>query len=422
MPKQHKNTLLRIWQECPLWQKILWGGGIGIIVGLLMGPHVIWIKPLGTLFINAIKMLIVPLVFCSLVFGVTALRDGAEIGRVSLKAFLLYFATTAAAISVGLITAHILQPGKGMQLVATISDTAEQTPSLTERLISLIPINPVAALADGNILQIIVFALFLGTALNLIGAKAKPAIMLFKSLAETMYKLTAIIMSFAPYGVLALMAWVTGTYGLDVLGHLMWLIVAVYIACIIQIYGVYSGTIKLFSKLKVRYFFRGIINAQTIAYATSSSSGTLPISLRCANEQLGITKGISSFILPLGATINMDGTAIYQGVCALFIAQAFGVELQMVDYFTIITTGTLASIGTAGIPGAGLIMLSMVLSAVGLPMEGIALLAGIDRILDMARTAVNVSGDLMVTTVVANSEGELDTAIYHGQTASAVNQ
>jgi Na+/H+-dicarboxylate symporter len=252
----------------------------------------------------------------------------------------------------------------------------------------------------------------------LIGDKGKPAIAVFSSLAEAMYKLTEIVMSFAPYGVFALIAWVAGTYGVEILGNLVWVVLAVYVGCLLHIYLFYGVTIKLLGRLSPAHFFKGITNAQAIAYTTSSSAGTLPASLDAAQNQLGVKKGISSFVLPLGATINMDGTALYQGVCALFVAQAFGIDLSMADYATIVVTATLASIGTAGVPGAGLIMLSLILNTVGLPMEGIAIVAGIDRVLDMARTAVNVSGDLMVTTLIAKSEEQLDEDIYNDPTTA----
>ena len=282
-----------------------------------------------------------------------------------------------------------------------------------QTLIDIVPTNPIAALANGQILQVIVFAVALGIALVLIGDHGKPAIKVFESLAEAMYKLTDMVMKLAPYGVFGLMAWVAGAYGIEMLLPLLKVIVAVYVGCIIHVLGFYSIVLSMFSKLNPLHFFKGISNAMAVAFTTSSSAGTLPASMKCASEYLGVNKKISSFVLPLGTTINMDGTALYQGVTALFVAQAFGIDLTWVDYLTIILTATLASIGTAGVPGAGLVMLTLVLSTVGLPLEGVALIAGIDRILDMARTVVNVSGDLVATTVIAKSEDELDMAHYN---------
>lgn len=279
----------------------------------------------------------------------------------------------------------------------------------------MIPKNPIQALAAGNILQIIVFAIGLGVSLNLVGEKSKPAVALFESLAEAMYKLTELVMKLAPIGVFGLMAWVAGKYGIEILMPLMKVIAVVYIGCIIQVVVFYSGLIKVVGRLNPVQYLKGLVNPAIVAFTTTSSSGTLPATMRAAREDLGVSKGMASFVLPLGATINMDGTALYQGVCALFIAQAFGVDLAFSDYLLIVMTSTLASIGTAGVPGAGLIMLSLVLTTVGLPMEGLAIVAGIDRILDMARTSVNVCGDLMVSILVSKSEKELDESVFNSE-------
>lgn len=405
------------WKNFALWKKILIGMIAGIIVGAILGPSAEILKPIGTLFINAIKMLIVPLVFCSLVVGVTAMQDSSKMGRMGLKSIVIYLLSTAVAITIGLGLGAILTPGAGLNMTAdaNAAAVAKEAPSLVTTVINLIPKNPIEALAGGKILQIIVFALGLGIALNLIGEKGEPAIKIFNSLAEAMFKLTELVMSFAPYGIFALMAWVAGKYGIDVLLPLFKVIGAVYLGCIVHVLVVYSGAISMIAGLSPVKYLKGIVNAQMMAFSSTSSSGTLPVSIRCARENLGVSKGTASFVLPLGATINMDGTALYQGVAALFVAQAFGIDLSTGDYLTIIATATLASIGTAGVPGAGLIMLSLVLTTVGLPMEGLAIIAGIDRILDMARTSVNVSGDLMVSVLVAKSENELDEAIYNSE-------
>ncbi|MGY0217108.1 dicarboxylate/amino acid:cation symporter [Endozoicomonadaceae bacterium StTr2] len=413
------SSLRARWKQLDLWVKILLGMVAGLATGALMGEGALIFKPLGSLFVNAIKMLIVPLVFCSLIVGITSMEDTRRMGRIGLKSLIIYLATTAVAISIGLLLGHVMAPGEGLNLIASTDQAAKEAPTLVQTIVGLIPSNPVKALAAGNILQIIVFAVALGVSLNLIGEKGKPAVAVFESLSEAMYKLTGIIMSLAPIGVFGLMAWVAGSYGLDVLMPLIKVVAAVYIGCALHIFGFYSLMLSLFGRLNPMNFFRGIRSAQSIAFTTSSSAGTLPASLDNAQKNLGVSKGISSFVLPLGATINMDGTALYQGVTALFVAQAFGIDLGMSDYITIIITSTLASVGTAGVPGAGLIMLSLVLTTVGLPMEGVALIAGIDRILDMARTVVNVSGDLMVTTVVGRSENELDLQTYNSDTSTS---
>ncbi|XPF95955.1 dicarboxylate/amino acid:cation symporter [Colwellia sp. RE-S-Sl-9] len=401
-------------KKMPLWLKILVGMIAGIIAGSLLGTDAELLKPIGSLFISAIKMLIVPLIFCSLIVGVTSIQDTSKMSRIGIKSMAIYLCTTAVAISIGLALGTFFEPGAGLNMVATTVTEAKTAPSIIDTLVGLVPKNPVGALAAGNILQIIVFALGLGIALNLSGEKAKPAIKVFESLAEAMYKMTELVMKFAPYGVFALMAWVSGKYGLDILLPLIKVIALVYIGSILHVLFLGGGLVGLMAKLNPTRFYKGIIEAQIIAFTTTSSSGTLPASIKCATQNLGVSRSISSFVLPMGATINMDGTALYQGVLALFIAQAFGVDLSTADYLTIIATATLASIGTAGVPGAGLIMLSLVLSTVGLPLEGIAIVAGIDRILDMARTTVNVTGDIMVTLLIGKSENELDLDIYNG--------
>jgi len=403
----------KLWFNLPLWQKIVIGMILGITVGIIFGEDAAVLKPIGSFFVNTIKMLIVPLVFCSIIVGITSMQDTSKMGRIGFKAVMFYLISTAVAITIGLVLGNVLQPGAGLGLVAQQVEVVKDTPSLADTLVALVPTNPVSALAQGHILQIIVFAVALGVSLTLIGEKGKPAVAVFESLAEAMYKLTDLVMKLAPYGVFALMAWVAGKYGLTLLLPLMKVIGAVYLGSILHVLGVYSALIVFIAKLSPVQYFRGIVDAQVVAFTTTSSAGTLPVSMKCAREKLGVSKGVSSFVLPLGTTINMDGTALYQGVTTLFVAQAFGIDLGMPEYITIILTATLASIGTAGVPGAGLIMLTLVLTTVGLPVEGVALIAGIDRILDMARTTVNISGDIAASVIIAKSEKELDTTIYN---------
>ena len=401
----------------PLWQQILIGLVLGVVVGLLFKDGAKLLAPLGALFLNAIKMLIVPLVFVSLVAGITCMQDTAKLGRISVKTIAIYLVTTAFAVSIGLLFGALFTPGADMNMVASAAVEAKQAPSLVEILVGLVPSNPVAAFAEGNILQIIVFAIALGVSMNLIGEKAAPAVKLFNSLAEVFYKLTDLVMRFAPIGVFALIAGVVANHGIEVLLPLAGVIGVIYLASIAHLLLVYGGMLAMFARLSPLRFFQGIAPALAVAFSTSSSSGTLPVSIECARKNLGVSEGVAGFVLPVGATINMDGTAIYQVVLALFIAQAFGIDLNAGQYLMIILTATLASIGTAGVPGAGLIMLGLVLTSVGLPLEGVALIAGIDRILDMARTMVNVAGDLMTTTLVGSSENELDRSIYNGGNA-----
>lgn len=401
------------WRGIALWKKILVGLALGVGAGALLGGNASVFKPLGDIFINAIMMLIVPLVFSTLVVGITSMRDPQKMGRIGARTIGLYLLTTAFAISIGLLLSTLLQPGAGVNISFDGSVDSKEAPNLASILINLVPRNPIDALANGNILQIIVFAIGLGISLTLIGAKGEPLVVVFDSFAEAMYKLTGIVMAFAPFGVFGLMAHVSGQYGLEILLPLAKLIGVVYLACALHVLVIYSGFISLLGRLNPARYLQGSLDAIAVAFSSASSAGTLPVSIRCAQKNLGVSEGVSGFVLPVGATINMDGTALYQGVVVLFIAQMLGVELSLVDYGMIVATGTLASIGTAGVPGAGLIMLSIVMAQIGLPLEAIAVVAGIDRILDMARTSVNVAGDIMVTTLVGKSEGELNLDIYN---------
>ena len=407
-----KKHPLSFWTGMKLWKQILIALVAGLAVGMVFGEAAAAIKPIGTIFVNAIKMLIVPLIFVSLVCGITSMHDMSKMGRIAGKSVVIYLLTTAVAITIGLLLGSIFQPGSGIDLAAAAEIKAKDAPELVDTLVAMVPNNPIGAMAQGKVLQIIVFAILFGIAINMAGEAGQKIKQFFDWLAEVIYKLTAIVIAFAPYGVFALMAWVAGTYGLDVLLPLGGVILAVYAGCIIHAILVYGGAITFIARLSPIRYFQGIGEAQAVAFTTTSSSGTLPVTMSCVQKNLGVSRGVSSFVLPLGATINMDGTALYQGVCALFVAQAFGVDLAFGDYITIILTSTLASIGTAGVPGAGLIMLSLVLTSVGLPLEGVAIIAGIDRVLDMARTALNVTGDGMVSVVVAKTEGELDEEVY----------
>lgn len=401
------------WKHLALWKKIFIGLCLGLIVGLLFKDVALMLKPVGTLFINMIKMLIVPLVFATLVTGITSMEDLSKMRRIGIKTFSIYLITTAIAVAIGLAFGILFEPGSGVALSNTAAVAVKKAPPLIDTLLALVPTNPIDSLTKGDILQIIVFAIFLGISINLAGEKGRPVAAFFESFSETMFKMTEIVISFAPIGVFGLMAWVSASYGVDVLLSLAKVIACVYIASMIHMALTMGGGIALFAKLNPIRFFKGILSAQTVAFTTTSSSGTLPITTSNTIHNLGVSKPIASFVLPLGATINMDGTAIYQGICVMFVAQAFGVDLTFANYLTIILTATLASIGTAGVPGAGLIMLSLVLTSVNLPLEGIAIIAGIDRILDMARTTVNITGDAMTSVLIAKSEGELDEKIYN---------
>ncbi|WP_039071066.1 dicarboxylate/amino acid:cation symporter [Brevibacillus borstelensis] len=386
---------------------------IAIIVGIIAGTSAETVKPLGDLFLRLIKFIIVPLVLASLVTGVSSTGDVRKLGRMGGKTIAYYLVTTALAVILGLIIASLMSPGAGLELKPEEARVeAKETPGIIDTLLAIIPTNPFAALVQGDMLPIIFFAIFLGIGISLAGEKARTVQLFFEQFAEVMYKITGIVMRFAPIGVFGLVAPIVGKYGLSVLLPLSKVILGVAIGCLLHAAIVYSLSVKLFAGMKPLQFFKGIAPAGMIAFSTSSSSGTLPITIQNVESNLGVSKRVSSFVLPLGATINMDGTALYQGVCALFVAQFYGIDLSFAQLLTIVLTATLASIGTAGVPGAGLIMLTMVLTSVGLPLEGMALIAGVDRILDMFRTSVNVIGDASAAVVVASSEGELEQSVH----------
>lgn len=397
--------------------KISIGFVLGIIFGFAIGPTVansqalsVYIMPfidlVGKIFLRLLMMLIVPLVFSSLVAGAASVGDIHKLGRIGIKTLALYLITTAIAIIIGLACGNIFNPGVGMNIPGNIQATSKAAKPLVDVILDIFPTNPVASMVNANMLQIIVFALFFGVACILAGERGRKVADFFESVAEVMYKVTHVVMNVAPYGVFALISVTAAKFGIAILAPFVKVIAAVFIGCIIHALIVYSGMITVICRRSPKWFFKGIDEAAITAFVTRSSSGTLPVTLANVRDELGVSEGVSSFVLPLGATINMDGTALYQGVCALFVAQAFNVPMTLSMQIGIVVTATLASVGTAGVPGAGLIMLTMVLTSVGLPIEGIALVAGIDVILDSARTCLNVIGDTAVCAVVAATEGE----------------
>ncbi len=391
--------------------KILIALGLGIIAGLELGADGVdlaktWIAPFGTIFMNMIKMIIVPLVFSSLVIGVCSLGDVKKIGRIGAKTMAYYLGTTAFAIVLGLILAIIIQPGAGVNMPADgVKAAAKAAPPIMKVIIDIFPTNAMEAMLKANMLQIIVFSLFIGIGISMVGERAEYLKRTIDGLAEVSYKIVGMIMNFAPIGVFGLITPVVAANGPAVLLPLLKVVIAVYLGCLLHAVIVYGAMLQFIGKISPMKFFKGIAPAQLLAFTSCSSGGSLPVNMACV-QKLGVSKEISSFVLPLGATINMDGTAVYQGVCALFIAQIYGVDLTSGQLLTVILTGTLASIGTAGVPGAGFIMLTMILTAIGLPLEGSALIAGIDRILDMPRTCVNITGDATVCYLVDKSEKE----------------
>lgn len=366
----------------------------------------------GQAFLALLQVIVVPLVFVSLVCGTAALDNIRKLGRIGLRTVGLYLMTTAIAISIALFAAVLVGPGRGFGLDTEASFEASQAPSLVEVLVGIFPRNVIAAMSEGNMLQIIVFAILLGITLTLSGAAGKRILALFEDLNKVVMALVWIVMKLAPYGVFALIARTFATQGFDAFGPLLKYFFLVLAVLFLHALVTYPVILKTFSGLSPRPFLSKLRDVQVFAFSTASSNATIPVTLKTVEERLGVKNSVASFTVPLGATINMDGTAIMQGVATVFIAQAYTMGLDLTDYLMIIFTATLASIGTAGVPGVGLIMLSMVLTQVGLPVEGIGLIIGIDRLLDMVRTAVNVTGDSAVTCIVARSENELDEEVY----------
>jgi len=379
---------------------------------------------IGAMFIAALKMLVVPLVFFSLICGVCGLGDINKLGRVGLKAFMLFLLTTALAISLAIGVASLIGPGQGFELsqASTNSFTAPVAPPLTQVIINLIPSNPIAAFASGNMLQIIFFTILAGIAILMMGERGKRIIEGAESLNEVMMKIVTIVMAVAPYGVFALMAKTFSQQGVGLILPMIGYFGAVAIVLALHLGGTLMLILRVLGKVNPIIFLKKMRAAQVFAFSTSSSNATIPVTLRTAEKRLGVENSTASFVVPFGATINMDGTAIMQGVATVFIANVYGIDLGITGYLTVIGMAVLASIGTAGVPGVGLIMLAMVLHQVGLPVEGIALIMGVDRLLDMMRTAVNVTGDAVVTTVVARSEKSIDMDVFNDPNAGIIDE
>jgi Na+/H+-dicarboxylate symporter len=418
-----------------LTTKVLIGMGLGIVVGLTLNVvgvakgemlHTYVVQGLfgmvGTMFVNALKMLVVPLVFLSLITGVLGIGDIRVLGKVGGKSFALYMLTTAMAIALGIGLAALVGIGEGIEMSSEVAFSAKEAPALSSVLIGIIPSNIIEAMAQGKMLQIIFFSILTGISILMVGKKAQPLIELIEIANEVMMKMVNIVMSVAPYAVFALLAKALASLGLGLLFDLAGYVVVLVVALLLHLFVTLMGTLKLFSGMSPQIFLAKMREAQIFAFSTSSSNATIPVTLRTVTQKLGVDNSVASFSVPFGATINMDGTAIMQGVATVFIANAYGVELGISGYLTVILMSVLASIGTAGVPGVGLIMLSMVFTQVGLPVEGIGLILGVDRLLDMVRTAVNVSGDAAVSVIVAKSEGKLNREVFLDPQAGMLTQ
>lgn len=371
----------------------------------------------GEIFVASLRMLVVPLVFVSLICGTCSLKDTTKLGRIGGKTIALYLLTTAIAISFAMFLALLVNPGEGVNMAANTTFTSREAPSLADVFIQMFPSNPFASFAQGNMLQVIIFALLFGIATALSGAAGERIAKLFEDMNEVIMRLVTILMNLAPYGVFCLMATLFTDLSLNTFGNLIVYFLVVLFALLSHAFITFPVILKLMTGLNPLIFLKKMRATALFAFSTASSNATIPVTLETATQKMGVKNSIASFTVPLGATINMDGTAIMQGVATVFIAQVFNVDLSLSDYLMVILTATLASIGTAGVPGVGLIMLAMVLDQVGLPVEGIGLIIGVDRILDMTRTAVNVTGDSMVTIIVGKMEGQFDEAIYLDENA-----
>ncbi|MBA6340077.1 dicarboxylate/amino acid:cation symporter [Colwellia sp. MB02u-10] len=412
----------------------------GMIAGILTGTILQWLMPdgsdfviplylfdfsvrgflvdgvfevIGQVFISSLQMLVVPLVFVSLICGTCSLKDTTKLGRIGGKSIGLYLLTTAIAISFAMGLALLVSPGEGVNMTAGTTFTSREAPSLAQTLIQMFPSNPFASFAQGNMLQVIIFALLFGIAIALSGKPGERVAALFEDMSVVVMRLVTILMNIAPYGVFCLLAGLFTDVSLSTFGNLLEYFFVVLFALLLHAFVTYPVLLKLFTGLNPLIFLKKMRDTAIFAFSTSSSNATLPITLETTTKKMGVKNSIASFTVPLGATINMDGTAIMQGVATVFIAQVFSQDLTLTDYLMVILTATLASIGTAGVPGVGLIMLAMVLEQVGLPVEGIALIIGVDRLLDMTRTAVNVTGDSMVTIIVGKSEDQFDEAVFN---------
>jgi Na+/H+-dicarboxylate symporter len=417
-----------------LTARILLGMAAGVLLGILIQlanlpddhlVHVVLVDGVlyvgGRIFIASLMLMVVPLVFVSLVSGASNLGDGASLGRIGGKTLITYLFTTAVAISVALVVALIISPGRGAETGRPVQFDAPEAPPLTEVIINIFPTNPVEAMAEGNMLQIIVFAILFGIALARAGETGQSIKELFQSLNAILMRLIGMLIAVAPIGVFCLMATLFSEVGWQEIFRLGAYFFTVVFVLLIQVSVVYPTLLWSLGRTNPARFLSKMREPMMVAFSTASSGATLPVTLRTVEHRIGVKNEVAAFSIPLGATINMDGTAIMQGVATVFIAQFYLIDLVFTDYLMVILTATLASIGTAAVPGVGLIMLAMVLTQVGLPVEGIMLIIGVDRLLDMMRTAVNVCGDGMVATIVARSEGKFDQAVFDDPDAGRVN-
>lgn len=393
-------------KKLSLATKTFIGFGLGIVIGLIFGEKASIIKPLGTIFLNMIKMIVVPMVFCSITAGVASLSDVRKLRNIGVKVLVIYAVTSAISTLIGFLVATVIDPGKGFDLSALgeVSYEAQEMPSVLDTIIDMFPTNVFQSFVNGNMLQIIVFAVFLGIALIMLGDKGQKMTTAVQYVADAMYKITAIVMEFSPIGVCALLADSVGAYGLKVFGPLGKLILTVYAADVVLIIVMYVPMLAFLARFPVGKFFKGILPLWAVTLSTTSSAGSLPLTTSITNDEFGVSPELSSFSLPLGATINMNGGCIYYAAAIVLTAQVYGMNLGAAELFTIIVTTVLVAMGCPGVPGGAIIMTTILLTNMGLPLEIVGLIAGIFRIIDMADTTFNVTGDVVSTLCVARSE------------------
>ena len=397
-----------------LWQKVILGMVLGVLFGAFFKPYTVYIEPVGTVFFNMIKMVIVPLVFFAMLNGMASVSDAGTFGRLGSRAFLMYMSTSTFAVLIGIIFANVFQPGLGLTIdLGNPVKYQDSSKLLKDLFINLIPTNPIKAMADGNILQVVIFALFTGFALILIGERGREVKNLIFSCTHLVFKMIQLVIQLTPYGVFAIISCVIAQYGIEIMLHLGKFILVVSGAFLLQ-YILFGVMLLVLAKINPIPFFRKMSNTQSLAFATASSKATVATSIM-ELRKIGVSKESTSFVLPLGAAINMDGSAIYLAICAIFSAQIFGIELTFHHYIILMFTSTIGAIGAGASPGGSIIMMSMVLSSIGVPLEGMGVILGVDRLLDMLRTTVNVTGDCTVTLIVDRINGTFDEKTYYSK-------
>lgn len=398
-----------------LWHKVTLGLILGVVFGVYLPQYSEIVKPIGTVFLRLIQMIILPLIFFSLVSGITSMNDPSSLGRVGMKSVIAFLGTTFFAVIFGLMVAFVLKPGVGVVIdfgVPQERNFKQGGFDLTEFLVNIVPNNIVGSFAEGKTLQVVFFAIFTGIILNSMGSSADSLKTFINSIAKMVLKMISKVVELSPYGAFALTAWVVGTQGLAIMLSLSKLVVAITIAMALQ-YLIFGLFIMIFCRMSPIPFYKKSFEYQSIALSTGSSKASLATTMQVCRQKLGVSESSTSFVLPLGASINMDGMAINLALTTVFFAQMMGIDLTTSDYMVIILTATLGSMGGAGIPGGSLVMLPMILAAVNMPIEGVAIIAGIDRVLDLLRTAINITGDATITLIIDNSEGNLNKELYN---------